>query len=159
VTKTGGELLPTDNLNYLFHQVGVILVEQQSQHGLSNPYATQSFEESLMDVALEAGAINMEELPLNSGEDGEDEEQPSDVEYSTEGKAFVVTTEERDLWQVVQALKDSGYQVSQFQHRYVLQDDEHGGVVLSKDGWQQLNDFIDKLEGLEDVNHVFHSAT
>ena len=69
-----------------------------------------------------------------------------------------MTTEERDLWQVVQALKESGYQVSQFQHRYVLQDEEHGGVDLSPDAWQQFEDFVDKLEDLEDVNHVFHNA-
>jgi hypothetical protein len=42
--------------------------------------------------------------------------------------------------------KKSGYRVSAFQHRYVLQDHEHGGVVLSKDTWQQLDNFIDKLE-------------
>jgi transcriptional/translational regulatory protein YebC/TACO1 len=156
VTKTGGELLPTDNLNYLFHQVGVILVEQQpSQHGSPISDAIDGFEEALMDVALEAGAINMEELPPDVDEDGEDEMQTPNLEHA---KTYVVTTEERDLWQVVQALQKSGYQASQFQHRYVLQDDEHGGVVLSKDAWQQLADFIDKVEDLEDVNHVFHNA-
>jgi transcriptional/translational regulatory protein YebC/TACO1 len=148
VNKTGGELLPTDNLNYLFHQVGVILVEQQPSQKddhASSKQGEEDFEDFLMDAALDAGAINVEELPP---------EEEDDQSHKT----FLVTTEERDLWQVVQSLQQNGYQISQFQHRYVLLDEEHGGVDLSADAWQAFDQFIDKLEDLEDVNHVFHNA-
>ncbi|KAG7374707.1 transcriptional regulator [Nitzschia inconspicua] len=156
VTKTGGELLPTDNLNYLFHQVGVILVEQPS---IKDEKSTEEFEEELLEAALEAGAINVEELPLHQQEEESENDEASNDEKANESLAtFVVTTEERDLWQVVQALQSNGYQISQFQHRYVLQDEEHGGVDLSPDTWKQFEEFIDKLEDLEDVNHVYHNA-
>ncbi|KAG7349137.1 transcriptional regulator [Nitzschia inconspicua] len=156
VTKTGGELLPTDNLNYLFHQVGVILVEQPS---IKDEKSTEQFEEELLEAALEAGAINVEELPLHQQEEESENDEASNDETANESLAtFVVTTEERDLWQVVQALQSNGYQISQFQHRYVLQDEEHGGVDLSPDTWKQFEEFIDKLEDLEDVNHVYHNA-
>jgi len=152
VSKAGGELLPTDNLNYLFEQVGVILVEQQDDAAAPD----QDFEELLMECALEAGAINVEEL--SDEEEQSDNESGATADNGGSNRAFVVTTEERDLWQVVQALQEAGYGVSQFEHRYVLQD-EHGGVGLSTKDWEELDDFLEKLEDNEDVNNVYHNAT
>jgi transcriptional/translational regulatory protein YebC/TACO1 len=131
VTKEGGELLPTDKLAYIFEQVGQIMVENVED------------EESLFECALEAGATNVEE--------NEDE-----VEETNNN--FQVTTEEKDLWQVVTSLRDAGCQISQFEHRYILQDQEHGGVELSTEGEEALVSFLDKMDENEDVYNVFHNA-
>ena len=65
------------------------------------------------------------------------------------------------MFSVVSALQDSGYTVSQFEHRYVLHTDQepHGYVTdLSKDGIQQFELFLDKLDENEDVTNVYHNA-
>jgi transcriptional/translational regulatory protein YebC/TACO1 len=159
VSKIGGELLPTDHLNYLFHQVGVILVEHRYVEEVENGRRKEVFEEGLMDVALESGAINVEEL---------EEEHEADDHNSTTGNddrskvvRFVVTTEERDLWQVYKGLQEAGYNLTQFEHRYVLLDEDHGGVELSArsaKAWHDLDDFLDKLDENEDVTNIYHNA-
>ena len=129
VTKDGGELLPTDSLAYLFVQVGLIMVENVKD------------EDELFECALEAGADNVEE------ENSEESEN-----------SFLVTTDEKDLWHVVTSLRGSGYEVAQFEHRYILQDLEHGGVELSEEGEEQLGSFLEKMDENEDVTNVFHNA-
>jgi YebC/PmpR family DNA-binding regulatory protein len=131
VSKEGGELLPTDNLAYVFVQVGLIVVEKVED------------EDALLGCALEAGASNVEE---------EEDDEDSSNNY------MLVTTDEKDLWHVVTSLRESGYEVAQFEHRYILQDQEHGGVELSKEGEEELETFLEKMDENEDVNNVYHNA-
>jgi transcriptional/translational regulatory protein YebC/TACO1 len=159
VSKAGGELLPTDNLNYLFQQVGVILVEKSQETNQSD----SDFEEALMECALEGGAIiNVEELVED---DDEEEENNDTTKRRKDQKTFVVTTEEKELWQVVHNLQQqrdggvSSFHITQFQHEYILQDEENGGVKLSTKAWQDLHGFIEQLEENEDVSRVFHNAS
>ena len=70
----------------------------------------------------------------------------------------MVTTDDRDLWQVVTALKEAGFEVTQFEHRYILQDQEHGGVSLSEQGEEELEHFLEKMDENEDVTNVYHNA-
>jgi transcriptional/translational regulatory protein YebC/TACO1 len=140
----------------------MVLVEQQDVDGKDDD--VEDFEEVLLECALEAGAINVEELSVDDEEDDSGDGGSSDAHHTAEGKrkkAYIVTTEERDLWQVVTALQEHGYNVSQFEHRYVLQDDEHGSIDLSKfdEAKQQLEDILEKLDDDEDVNNVYHNAT
>ena len=93
-------------------------------------------EDALMMSALDAGAVNIEE---------------------EEEGTFTVTTEEKDLWQVVTALQQDGYSLSQFEHRYVLQEGNEP-VDLTSDGIQHLEDFLEKLDEDEDVENVYHNA-
>lgn len=132
VTKAGGELLPTDKLAYIFHQVGLVLVENVQD------------EDALFECALEAGATNVEA-----------EEDDDDGSRTTN---FVITTDEKELYQVVTALQADGYELSQFEHRYVLVDQEHGGVDLSEEGSQELDSFLEKMDENEDVNNVYHNV-
>jgi transcriptional/translational regulatory protein YebC/TACO1 len=158
VTKQGGEFLATDQLAYLFVQVGVILVEHVEE------------EDDLLLCALDAGAMNVE--PEQDDEDDDSAESDDDDSDGDDLKAksssdsdprstnkFIVTTEEKDLWQVVTSLKDGGFQVSQFEHRYVLVDEDHGAVSLSEEGTERLELFLEKLEENEDVTNVYHSAS
>lgn len=134
VTKDGaGELLPTDSLAYVFDHVGQIVVENVTD------------EDALMECALEAGAINIEP-DTEEGEDG--------ASTST----YLVTTEDTELFQVVTLLRESTYDVTQFEHRYILQDQEHGGVQLSSESEDVLVNFLDKMDENEDVTNVFHNA-
>ena len=190
VTKAGGEFLPTNTLDYVFQHVGMILVSISVSE---NDDDAASKEDQLIECALDAGAINVE------GEEGEEEEDDDDQSNVHESgsensnisksrrRMFVVTTDEKDLYQVVTELRSSlpenSFQIEQFEHRYVLVDDEHGGVELDGDtdnedgnsdhsqaskkshdkydgsSWQQLEDILEKLEDDDDVDQIYHNAT
>ena len=135
VTKAGGEFLPTDKLAYIFQQVGLVLVENVQD------------EDALFECALEAGAINVEA----EEEDVHDDDGPPTT-------SFVITTDEKELYQVVTALKADGYELTQFEHRYVLVDQEHGGVDLSEEGSEELDSFLEKMDENEDVSNVYHNV-
>jgi YebC/PmpR family DNA-binding regulatory protein len=132
VTKAGGEFLPTDKLGYIFHQVGLVLVENVQD------------EDALFECALEAGATNVE------AEDDDYDGSPT--------TNFVITTDEKELYQVVTALQADGYELAQFEHRYVLVDQEHGGVDLSEEGSEELDSFLEKMDEDEDVNNIYHNV-
>ena len=137
ITKEGaGELMPTGSLSHVFQHVGQILVEDIRD------------EDALLESAMEAGALNMEAQDGNADENDE----------SSTGRQYLVTTEDTDLFQVVESLREAGYIVSQFEHCYALQDPEHGGVELSSDGEEALIQFLDKMDENEDVTNVFHNA-
>lgn len=138
VTKDGGgELMATNSLSYLFDHVGHVVVENVQD------------EEVLLECALEAGALNVEEVASDEDNDNNTASLPS---------RFVVTTKDTELFQVVTLLRDEGYNVGQFEHRYVLQDEALGGVQLSPDGEDALINFLDKADENEDVRHIFHNA-
>jgi YebC/PmpR family DNA-binding regulatory protein len=134
VSKHGGELLPTDNLAYVFEHVGWVIISNVTD------------EDALFECALEAGASNVEQ-------DDDDNELEDNSPNS-----FVVTTEEKDLFHVVTALREAGYNISHFEHRYILQDQEHGGVEVSPEGEEALLDFLEKMDETDDVNDVYHNA-
>eukprot|EP00934_Nitzschia_sp_Nitz4_P007341 Nitzschia sp. Nitz4//scaffold120_size68122//16446//17228//NITZ4_006039-RA/size68122-processed-gene-0.46-mRNA-1//-1//CDS//3329534263//7331//frame0 len=132
VTKDGaGELLTTDSLSYVFQHVGQIVVENVKD------------EDSLMECALDAGATNIEQ---DTNEDGE------------ETTTYTVTTEDTDLFQVVTSLRDGEFDVTEFEHRYILLDEEHGGVELPSESEDALINFLDKMDENEDVSNVYHNA-
>lgn len=137
VTKYGsGELLPTDNLAYLFELVGMITVENVHD------------EDELLECALDGGAINVEQDDDNDG--------------SNSSTTWYVTTEDKNLWQVVKQLQEStdSFNVTQFEHMYILQDPEHGGVKLNnnEDGEKDLDTFLEQMDENEDVTNVYHNA-
>ena len=149
VTKQGGEFLPTDKLSYLFVQVGLVLVECVED------------EDALLLCALDAGAMNVEpedKADPSVGVDNLEASSDSHPDRDNNKKKFIVTTEEKDLWQVVTSLRDGAFHVSQFEHRYVLVDQDHGGVSLSEEGAERLELFLEKLDENEDVTNVYHSA-
>lgn len=144
VTKDGaGELMATDSLAYLFDHVGQIVVKNVED------------EDALLYCVMEAGATNME--PDDTLTDDESSDSTDD-DSSSSGTNYLVTTEDSELFQVVTALQEAQYNVAQFDHRYVLQDQEHGGVELSPEAEDQLIAFLDKMDENEDVTNVFHNA-
>ena len=178
VTKFGGEFLPTDHLNYLFDHVGHILVEIAVNKIVDTNSDVEEamliLEEELMECALEAGAINIEP----STDDGEEDDTEIDgPTAATEATArFVVTTEEKELWKVVRALRgeatkdtiedDNGdstarWNLLRFEHRYVLKDQDYGevaGVHSESPARDSLDTFLEQLDENEDVHKVYHNA-
>ena len=157
ITKSGGELLPTDKLSYIFVQVGLILVDNVVEKEETND------DDDLFECALDAGAINIEQNDDDSADDNDtlDANQDDDnreINPNRGRKSYTITTDEKDLWHVVSSLQDAGYDVSQFEHRYVLQDQEHGYVDLTKEGIEALDQFLEKLDENEDVTNVYHNA-
>eukprot|EP00536_Pseudo-nitzschia_multiseries_P015557 jgi/Psemu1/218458/e_gw1.910.19.1 len=187
VTKYGGEFLPTDHLNYLFDHVGHVLVEFEppgsggNGNGNGNDEDSSGddghermlvLEEELMECALEAGATNVEPAE----DDYDDDDDNGGEEEAAAAARFVVTTEDKDLWKVVRALRgddavcgdDSGdandngskWKLVRIEHRYVLREDygEVAGVHSDSPARERLEDFLDQLEDNEDVHKVHHNA-
>lgn len=148
VNKEGsGELMPTDSLSYVFVHVGQIVVENVHD------------EDALLECAMEAGASNMEvDDTIYSNEDISGKDESSSSSTSPSGQQYLLTTDEKDLFRVVTSLRAAGYTIMQFEHRYILQDSEHGGVELTREGEDKLINFLDKMDENEDVTNVFHNA-
>lgn len=123
VVRAGGELLSSSSHDYLFHHVGVVLLEE-----------FQGDEAPLWECAIAAGATGV------------------DVEQ----QFAMITCEPVDLWNLVTALRGSGYEPDQFEHRYVVAD-ENTSVTLSDEGMEQLHDFLDKMDDDADVTHVYYN--
>ena len=159
IAKCNGELLQTDKLSYIFVQVGLILVEKGSNK--DSEAEEEEDEDALYECALDAGAINIEQ---NDDADDSDENDDGDddaaAKSTSKNSSYTVTTDEKDLWQVVSSLQDAGYNVTQFEHRYVLHDQDHGYVDdLSPMGIESLETFLDKLDENEDVTNIYHNAS
>jgi YebC/PmpR family DNA-binding regulatory protein len=118
-TKTGGRLGETGSVNYLFTAKGVIEIE-----------AGAADEDKLMDVAIEAGA--------------------EDVQPTEEG-GFEITTEPGDLNTVQQALETAGIAYASAEATMIPLNTVH---VEGKEAQQVLR-LIDLLEENDDVQNVY----
>ena len=169
VTKEGcGELMATDSLSYLFQHVGQIVVNivrpPPSPQDKEEVEEVEDQEEALLECALEAGATNVEPYDDDHDDDDDNDSNESHEDKdkgstSSSSTTFLVTTVDTELFQVVTALRAvPTYDVVRFDHRYILQDPVHGGVVLTPEGEDQLMAFLDKMDENEDVTNVYHNA-
>ena len=92
-------------------------------------------EEALWECVLEAGA----------------------TEVDIDNQSAIITCQPTDLWNLVTALQENGYQPEEFEHRYVVADPD-GVVSLSDEGQDKLESFLDKMDDNEDVTHVYHNS-
>lgn len=95
-------------------------------------------EDALWECALEAGA--------------------TEVDVDEEQSSAVMTCEPADLWNLVTALQQQGYDPQEFEHRYMLADPSNA-VPLSEEGQESLEKFLDKMDEDEDVTHVYHNCS
>ena len=161
VSKEGcGELMATDSLSYLFQHVGQIVVNIVRPPPPSPQEVVveeEDQEEALLECALEAGATNVE--PYDDDDDDYEDSHEDKDKGSSSSSTFLVTTVDTELFHVVTALRAvPTYDVVRFEHRYILQDPVHGGVVLTPEGEDQLMSFLDKMDENEDVTNVYHNA-
>ena len=92
-------------------------------------------EESLWDCAIGAGA----------------------TEVDIEGQSAMIFSETVDLWNMVTRLREKGYIPTEFETRFIISDPD-SEVLLTDDGREQLQSFLEKMDEDEDVTHVYHNA-
>jgi YebC/PmpR family DNA-binding regulatory protein len=120
-TKYGGNLGTDGSVAYLFNKIGSIVFSEGAD------------EEQIMEIALEAGADDIE---------------------SEEGIVEVVTSAESYL-QVEQALKDAGFEPEMSE---LIQRPSTETELVGEDA-EQIITLIDVLEDLDDVQNVFTNAS
>ena len=119
-TKAGGNLGTDGSVAYLFNKQGSIVFSDVD-------------EEAIMDVALEAGAEDIE---------------------TEEGMTEVITPFE-SYFSVLQALKDAGYEpeMDEIVQRASTE------VELDEEASEKIMRMVDALEDLDDVQNVFTNAS
>ena len=119
-TKAGGNLGTDGSVSYLFNQQGSIVFSEVD-------------EESIMDVALEAGAEDIE---------------------TEDGMTEVITPFE-SYFSVLQALKDAGFEpeMDEIVQRASTE------VELDEETSEKVMRMVDALEDLDDVQNVFTNAS
>ena len=117
-SKQGGNLAETGSVQWIFERKGYILVDSQ-----------KASEEQLLEVALEAGAEDLE----------------------TEGNTFAVYTAMEDFEAVKQALDSSGIAIESATLTMIPQTEVQ---VANKQAEQMLR-LMDALDDLEDVANMY----
>ncbi len=120
--KAGGNLGTTGCVSYMFNKKGVIVIEKE---GCSLD------EESLMMVALDAGA--------------------EDFESSDE--VYEITTAPSDFSEVSEKLQQEGLKFLEASVQMVPETT----VKLDEHGAEKMEKLIEKLEDLDDVMNVYHN--
>jgi transcriptional/translational regulatory protein YebC/TACO1 len=89
--------------------------------------------DELLNCALQAGATEMEQ----------------------DNQSAMITCQPSDLWNLVTALQERGYNPTEFEHRYVSTQEK---ISLTPEGYEELDAFLDKMEANEDVTNVYHNV-
>jgi YebC/PmpR family DNA-binding regulatory protein len=116
-TKGGGNLGESGSVGWMFERRGVIAVAGGD-------------EDALMEVALEAGALDV----LNHGEDG-----------------LEVRTEANDVHKIAEALEKKGFKIEEAKATYLPQNT----VKLDAEKAPKILRLIDLLEENDDVQNVY----
>ena len=120
--KNGGNLGTSGCVSYMFDKKGIILLGKDST----------SDEESLMEMALEAGADDFE-----SSEDG-----------------YEITTQPQDFYTVLEALESNGIKPESAQIEMVAKTETQ---LTQEDQIKKFNRMIDMFDENDDVQEVWHN--
>lgn len=121
LTKHGGSLGNTNSVNWMFQTKGVIVAPKEVMD-----------EDSMMEVALEAGAEDM----------------------NTEGDDYVITTSFEGFPQVRDALEKLGVQMTSAE----LRKEPENVVAVKGEEAQKVLRLIDVLDELDDTQNVYTNA-
>lgn len=120
--KYGGNMVQSGCVSFMFNRYGVILIEAEDVD-----------EETLMEAALEAGA----------------------VDFITEDESvFEVRTEPNDLGTVRDALEAAGYSFAVAEVQYVPTTYT---ALTSEDDIKNMNKMLEMFEDNDDVQEVWHN--
>ncbi len=119
LTRNGGALADPGSVSYLFHRKGVVVV----------PKSDAVTEDSLLDVVLDAGAEEVNDL----------------------GDAFEIVSEATDFVAVRQAIQAAGIDYDSAEASWVPSMQ----IPLDADGARKMIRVIDALEDSDDVQDVF----
>ncbi|MEO1009370.1 MAG: YebC/PmpR family DNA-binding transcriptional regulator [Planctomycetota bacterium] len=124
--RGGGTLGNAGSVAFMFETKGQIIIE-----------ASKTSEEQIMEVALEAGAEDIDAPDPDSGEDG----------------GWTVTTERTEFHQVKQAIEDAGVEILEAQITKIPTTI----AQAEADDAAKLMKLIDAIEDNEDVQKVYHN--
>lgn len=154
-TKTGGELLATGANGWMFDRVGVALVSLARKEGdcredgeepsppleeEGNASEEANFFDDLLEYALDGGASD-----VDFGDDADDE-------------VVTVRCDPTDLLPLVRSLKEVGYEVTDFDNRWIVKD-EGNAALLDAESAEKFETFLDAMEDDLDVANVYHNAS
>lgn len=122
LSRSGGSLGTTGSVSFQFTQVGLILIDKD-----------KGKEEELLDIAIEAGA--------------------SDIQTVDEG--FEIYTDRAELHIVKESLEKKGLELSSSELLY----QPTATIPLSEKQLRSLESVIDQLEELDDVHKVYANDT
>ncbi|QDO88650.1 YebC/PmpR family DNA-binding transcriptional regulator [Ornithinimicrobium ciconiae] len=125
LTRNGGSMADSGSVAYLFNRKGQVVVPKAQESGEAN-------EDSLLEIVLEAGAEEVEDL----------------------GESFEVISEATDVVAVRTALQEAGLDYDSAEVTFVPSME----VQLDADGARKMMRIIDALEDCDDVQNVFSNA-
>jgi YebC/PmpR family DNA-binding regulatory protein len=156
VTKIGGELLNTGANDWLFEHVGVVCVSRnkrpRDEDESANARGEPVQEDELIECALEGGA--------NDVDFGYDEDIGASNKNEVEGidNPIVIKCGTSDMLKLVLSLQADGYLTTQFDYQWLVRSDDNK-VLLSEEGLEKFEKFLDSLDEDLDVTNVYHNAT
>ena len=109
---------------------------------------TEIEEDELLECALEGGATDVE---FDSDNDEDDDTETSDSNYA------MIKCQPNDMLNLVQTLKSSGYETTQFEKQWLVKD-EGNRISLDKENEEKFERFLEHMDDDLDVTNVFHSA-
>jgi transcriptional/translational regulatory protein YebC/TACO1 len=148
MSKNEGEMIPTGQHDWMFEQVGIVIIECNATHNTAED--EDETLEKVMDCTLEQGATDVEWL--QSEDEGEGENDDSDGSKSS---SLVVTCIPSSLHAVLQSLQKEGFELSQFGIHYQLKEADVHCVPLPVPLLQHM---VDTLDDDEEVTNVYHNA-
>ena len=153
VTKTGGELLPTGSNDWLFQHAGLIWISKymKSDDGSTESSNVELDEDELIDCALENNAIDVEFMSDAMSEDNEDDEYGDNNNYA------MIKCEPNEMLQIVQALKEEGFKITQFEKQWLVKDEDNR-VLLDTESAEKFDKFLNSMDDDLDVTNVFHNS-
>jgi len=173
--KAKGDLLNTGSNNFFFDHLGIALIhkhkndnnddnndnndnddgigDDDSKKKNKSDYDTTTtttttytlsddVQDDIIECALDAGAI--------------------DVDFGTDSdEHFLVKCQPSDLHPLVTAMKSNGYTLSEFNHAYLVKDENEGGttIELDQESTDLFETFLMKMDEDDDVTSVYHNAT
>lgn len=120
-SKSGGNLGTDGSVAYLFKKCGQLI------------FSPESSEDKIMELALEAGA--------------------DDVQFNEDGSIEVITSQD-NFSEVKEAMQKGGMEPVQAEITMVAAN----YIELEKETAEKVLKMIDMLEDLDDVQHVYHNA-
>ena len=105
----------------------------------------------MLECALEGGATDVEFGLADSDNDEDEDTETSDSNYA------MIKCQPNDMLFLVQTLKSSGYDTTQFEKQWLVKD-EGNRISLDKESEEKFERFLEHMDDDLDVTNVFHSA-
>lgn len=139
----------TDNTNRTIPEIRSVFNKNGGQFGNSGSVAWMFDHCGLVEATIDNTDIDIEEVAIECGADEVTPMDKEDLEDNQSGGSFYCKASE--LHNVTQSLKDSGWTVSTSELTYEVKNP----VALSADQLSEVQDFLAKIDDLDDTHRVY----